>query len=107
MALAIRNLYLFDRIPDVRLEQTQEYAVQVRVGGTVGIIVGVRSMPLAAFVDVLHQKPRSGAAIVIDAGRLALMDDYEIFGRAVDFDFDNAANGFRAQFYVCHKFSPP
>ena len=93
MALAIRNLYLLDGVLDARLDQIQECAVQVGMDGAVGIIVGGRAIPLAAFVDVLHQQPRSGAAIVIDAGRLALMDNDKVSGRTIYFDFNDAAHG--------------
>ena len=68
-----------------------------------GILVGVIVAERGRCVDVLHQQPRSGATRIIGAGvRVALLHNNKIFGRAVDFDFDNAANGFRAQFYVCH-----
>ena len=100
-AVLVRNLYLFDGVADVTINQVEERTVQVAVNA--GILVGVIVVAeRGRGVDVLHQQPRSVAGIIIDAGRLALLHNNKILGRAVDFDFDNAANGFRAQFYVCH-----
>ena len=68
-----------------------------------GILVGVIVAECGRSVDVLHQQPSTVTAGIIGAGiRIALLHDNKIFGRAVDLDFDNAANGFCAQFYVCH-----
>ena len=68
-----------------------------------GILVGVIVAERGRGVDVLHQQPRSIATRIVGAGvRVALLHNNKIFGRAVDLDFDNAANGFCAQFYVCH-----
>jgi hypothetical protein len=58
-----------------------------------GILVGVIVAERVRCVDVFHQQPRTVAAIVIGAAGQALMHDDEIFGRTVDFDFDDAANG--------------
>ena len=106
-AFAVREFYLLDGVLDVRLEQVQERAVQVGVDGAVGVIVSVRAMALAVFVDVLHQQPSTVAAIVIDAGRLALMDDDEIFGRTIYFQLDGAADCFGTQGHISHKKEPP
>ena len=92
-ALLVRNFHLFDSRSNFGINQVIEVIVQIGMGGATSIVVGVCSMPLAVFVDVLHHQPSTVAAIVIDAGRLALMHDDEIFGRTVDFDFDDAANG--------------
>ena len=100
-AVLIRNLDLLDSVANVRVNQVEERTVQVCVDA--GILVGVIVAERGRCVDVLHQQPRSGATRIIGAGiRIALLHDNKIFGRAVDLDFDNAANGFRAQFYVCH-----
>ena len=100
-AVLVRNLYLFDGVADVTINQVEERTVQVAVNA--GILVGVIVAERGRGVDVLHQKPSTVAAGIIGAGvRVALLHNNKIFGRAVDFDFDNAANGFRAQFYVCH-----
>ena len=93
-AFAVRELYLLDGVLDVRLEQVQERAVQVGMDGAVGIIVGVQAVPCTVFIDVLHQKPCAVAAIVIDAGRLALMDNDEVSGRTIYFQLDGAADCF-------------
>ena len=92
-ALLVRNFHLFDSRSNFGINQVIEVIVQIGMGGATSIVVGVCSIPLAFFVDVFHQQPSTVAAIVIDAGRLALMHDDEIFGRTVDFDFDDAANG--------------
>ena len=101
-AVLVRNLYLFDGVADVAVDEVVERAVQVRMDIRVLVIV-VGAVPLHRGVDVLHQQPRSGTAGIIGAGiRVALLHNNKIFGRAVDLDLDNTANGFRAQFYVCH-----
>ena len=93
-ALLVRNFHLFDSRSNFGINQVIEVIVQIGMGGATSIVVGVCSMPLAVFVDVLHQHPCTVAACVIDARiRDALMHDDEIFGRTVDFDFDDAANG--------------
>ena len=73
----------------------------------IGIIVDVTAMPLTVLVDVLHQKPCAVAAIVIDAGRLALMDNDEVSGKTIYFQLDDAANTLGAELYRCHIGSPP
>ena len=90
-AVQVRDFYLLNSCPDVAVDEVVERSVQVCVDA--GILVGVIVAERVRCVDVLHQQPSTVAAIVIDAGRLALMHDDEIFGRTVDFDFDDAANG--------------
>lgn len=105
-AVLVRDFHLLNSCPDVAVDEVVECSVQVCVDA--GILVGVIVAERGRCVDVLHQQPRSGATRIIGAGiRIALLHDNKIFGRAVDLDFDNAANGFCAQFYVCHKNSPP
>ena len=105
-AVLVRDFHLLNSRPDVAVDEVVERSVQVCVDA--GILVGVIVAERGRGVDVLHQQPRSIATRIIGAGvRVALLHNNKIFGRAVDFDFDNAANGFRAQFYVCHKNSPP
>ena len=100
-AVLVRDFHLLNSCPDVAVDEVVERSVQVCVDA--GILVGVIAAERGRGVDVLHQQPRSIATRIIGAGvRVALLHNNKIFGRAVDFDFDNAANGFRAQFYVCH-----
>ena len=69
-----------------------------------GILVGVIvATERGRGVDVFHQQPRAIAACVIDACiRDALMHNDKVLDRTVHFDFNGAANGLCAQFYVCH-----
>ena len=100
-AVLVRDFHLLNSCPDVAVDEVVERSVQVCVDA--GILVGVIVAERGRCVDILHQQPRSVATRIIGAGvRVALLHNNKIFGRAVDFDFDNAANGFRAQFYVCH-----
>lgn len=102
----VRNLNLFDDVANVRINQVVECSVQVCIDA--GTLVGVIVVEHRRCVDVLHQQLRPGATRIIGAGiRITLLHNNKIFGRAVDLDFNNAANGFCAQFYVCHKNSPP
>ena len=100
-AVLVRDFHLLNSCPDVAVDEVVECSVQVCVDA--GILVGVTVAECGRGVDVLHQQPSTVTAGIIGTGiRVALLHNNKIFGRAVDFDFDNAANGFRAQFYVCH-----
>ena len=105
-AVLVRDFHLLNSRPDVAVDEVVECSVQVCVD--LGILVGIIVAELGRCVDVLHQQLRPGATRIISAGiRITLLHNNKIFGRAVDLDFNNAANGFCAQFYVCHKNSPP
>ena len=83
------------------IDQADERTIQVR--GHVGVqVVVVGTVPLHRGIDVLHYHPNAVAACIIGAAGQALLHDNKIFGRAVDLDLDDAANGLCAQFYVCH-----
>nr|DAO46675.1 MAG TPA: hypothetical protein [Caudoviricetes sp.] len=90
VAVVVRNLYLLDSVADVTVNLVEERTVQVAVN--TGLIVVVKSAEFGISVDVFHQQPSAAAAIVIDAGRLALMDDDEIFGHAANFYFDGSSH---------------
>ena len=83
--LSIRDLNLFDNIADVALEQIQERAVQVSVDVAAFVLVYIGAVPCAVLVDVLHQQPSAVARVIVHRSGLALMDDNELFLRAIDF----------------------
>ena len=97
-AFAVRYLYLFNGVLDARLKQIQERAVQVGMDGAVGVGIVIQAMPLAIFVDVLHQNPCAVAACIVDARiRDTLMHHNEISDGTTHRDFDRAAHGQSAQ----------
>jgi len=67
-----------------------------------GILIGVVIAERAGGIDVLHHNPDTVTACIVCTAGQALMHDDEVFGRAVDLDLDDTANGLCAQFYVCH-----
>ena len=99
-AVLVRDFNLLDGRSNFGINQVVEGAVQVRMNARV--LIGVTAAECGCGVNVLEQNPRSVAGIVVDTGRLTLMNNNEILGRAVDLDFNGATDGFRAQFYVCH-----
>lgn len=58
-SVLVRNLYLFDCVLDVRLEQVQKRAVQIGMDGAVSVVVDVRAVPCTGFIDVFKQNLRS------------------------------------------------
>ena len=90
-AVLIRDFHLFDGVLDVIVEQVQEGAVQI--GMDVGVlVVVVRAVPMSGGLYVLQQQPSAVAALVIQAGRLALMHDQEVSRRTAKVQFDSAAD---------------
>ena len=99
---AVGNLGLLDLVADVCIDQVEEGAVEVAVDGAAGIIIDVGTVPLAVFVDVLHQEPGAVAALIVDVGRLALVDYDEVPQGTADFDFNDTSYGFGAKCGGCH-----
>lgn len=105
-AVLVRDFHLLNSCPDVAVDEVVERSVQVCVDA--GILVGVIVAERVRCVDVLHQQLRPGTTRIIGAGiRITLLHNNKIFGRAVDLDFNGAANSLHAEIYICHKNSPP
>ena len=90
---AVGKFDLLDLRLDVGVEQGEELIVQVCVDGAGGVVVDVGAVPLAVFVDVLHQQPHAVTARVVGGAGLSLVNDDEVSRRAADFQLDGRADG--------------
>ena len=78
--LAVRDLDLLDSVLDVAVKQVQERTVEITVNRAAFQLVHIRAVPLALFVDVLHQQPSTVARVVVQRTRFTLMDNNKFFG---------------------------
>ena len=89
----IREFDLLDLGLDVLVEKVEEGAIEVAVDCAGGVVVDVGAVPLAVFVDVLHQQPNAVTARVIRGAGLALVDNDEVSRCAADFQLHLGADG--------------
>src|SRR5699024_4920058 len=102
--IVVRDLYLLDGLPDIRIEQIQEGSVQPAVDVRIFVVV-VGPVPLSCGIDVLHQQPGAVAAVIVQAGRLALVHNDEVLRTAVQVQFEDRADGLGAEFHICYDVS--